>query len=566
MGAIAGLFYPNTPKPVDPARVRAMAVAMAARGPDGAGEWTAPGVGFAHRRLATVGGTAAAQPVATDDLRYAAMLDGTILNHAALREELRRLGHRFRGDGDAEVVLRGFAEWGPSLLDRLMGGFAIAVHDAATQTLFLARDRLGAKPLHMAMLPDGALIFASTLGGVVAHPLLRRAPDAAAVADYLTYGHVPDDACLVAGVGKLPAGHFLLVERGRPAQAPRRWWTLRDTAPTPADALLPELRAAVLRQAGGAEVDALLLGGAGDAAIVALLAEARTKAVRTVGTAAGEEVAARFATAHRRVDATEAAAIPDDLVAAFDEPCVDPAAIYALVAARACGPVALAGGGAALLFGGARWRWFAMRQAWRRRWPGLGETAGDHGAIIGALPAGPIQALWSAAGRAAWQGYEPARRYGERLAVGDPLTAAMHADVSIRLPAQVLTIADRAGMAAGVEWRSPFADPALVSFALNLPRRVRASRTPALTHAMARHLPALPLDPPSAPVDAWLKEAGERLARSTILAELGWFDLHHIARLAEAHRAGGADHGALLWRMVLLERSLSRLFWRSTFA
>ncbi len=559
MGAIAGLFHPSTPKPVDPARVRAMAAAMAHRGPDGAGEWTAPGVGFAHRRLAVIGGAAATQPVATADLRYAAMLDGTILNHAALRAELRGLGHRFVGEGDAEVVLHGFAAWGPALLDRLEGAFAIAVHDAATQTLFLARDRLGAKPLHLTLLPDGALIFASELKGLLAHPLLRRAPDAAAVADYLALGYVPDDACMIVGVEKLAAGHFLLVERGRALRGARRWWGLPDAGEAPADALLPELRAAVARGAGAARPAALLLGGLGDAAVVALAAEASAKAVATVGVGDDGGVAARFATAHRRARLDDLPALLNDLVATFDEPCGDPAALAAIVAARGSGPVVMSGAGASLLLEGGRWRRFARRERWRRwRWtlPGLGAAEADYALAIGAAEANE---LWSAARERAVM-----QRFATAWRGGDPLDAALCTDLATRLPGQVLTIADRAGMAAGAEWRTPFADARLVTFVLSLPGGARRARTSPLVGAMARYLPATPVAAPPPPVSQWLRgplrAEVARLERSRLLAELGWFDTARIAAGIERHRGGEDAQAALLWRLLVLERSLSRLF------
>ncbi|WP_341209772.1 asparagine synthase-related protein [uncultured Sphingomonas sp.] len=559
MGAIAGLFHPSTPKPVDPARVRAMAAAMAHRGPDGAGEWTAPGVGFAHRRLAVIGGAAATQPVATANLRYAAMLDGTILNHAALRDELRALGHRFAGEGDAEVVLHGFAAWGPSLLDRLEGAFAIAVHDAATQTLFLARDRLGAKPLHLAMLPDGALLFASELKGLLAHPLLRRVPDAAAAADYLMLGYVPDDACVIAGVEKLAAGHFLLVERARPLRGARRWWALPDAREAPAEALLAELRGAVARGAGDARPVALLLGGLGDATVVALAAEASAKAVATVGVGVGlgddGGVAARFATAHRHAGLDDLPALLDDLVAAFDEPCGDPAALAAIVAARGSGPVVMSGAGASVLMDGGRWRRFARRERWRRwRWtpPGMGAADADYAAAVGAAETGAVDAQ------------DSMRRFAAAWGGGDPLDAALRTDLATRLPGQVLTIADRAGMAAGAEWRTPFADPRLVAFVLSLPAAVRRARTSPLAGAMARHLPAMPVAAPSLPVSQWLRgplsAEVARLERSRLLAEPGWFDIAHIAASIERHRGGDDAQAALLWRLLVLERSLSRLF------
>src|SRR3546814_12482521 len=102
--------------------------------------------------------------------------------------------------------------------------FAFALFDAAAQSLWLVRDRLGVKPLHYAMLSDGSLIFASELKGLLAHPLLRREPDICAVEDFLGLGYVPDDACIVRGVRKLGAGETLLLSRGKPLPAPNRYW------------------------------------------------------------------------------------------------------------------------------------------------------------------------------------------------------------------------------------------------------------------------------------------------------------------------------------------------------
>ena len=138
--------------------------------------------------------------------------------------ELRALGAEFRTDGDSEVILAAWQRWGPDCLTRLHGMFAFALYDVAARSLFLARDRLGVKPLHHVRLSDGSLAFASELKGLLRHPLLRQEPNLAAVEDFLALGYVPDDNCIVAGVEKLPAGHFLLLERGKPFPAPQRWW------------------------------------------------------------------------------------------------------------------------------------------------------------------------------------------------------------------------------------------------------------------------------------------------------------------------------------------------------
>ena len=266
MCGIAGIFHPATPKPVDPARLRSMTDAMAHRGPDGAGVWTAPGIGLAHRRLSIIDVAGSPQPMENGDLVVS--YNGEIYNYKALRAELAAAGAVFRTDGDTEVLLHGWRQWGERLLDRLTGMFAFALWDGGAQTLILARDRFGVKPLHYAQLTDGSIAFASELKGLLAHPLLRREPDIRAVEDFMALGYVPDDACLIAGVKKLPAGHFLPLQRGKPLTVPRQWWDIdfsrrvKGSAADLADELLQRMRAAVTsRMVADVPLGAFLSGG-----------------------------------------------------------------------------------------------------------------------------------------------------------------------------------------------------------------------------------------------------------------------------------------------------------------
>ena len=220
MCGIAGIFYPATPKPVDPARIALMTDAQAHRGPDGAGVWTGSGVGLGHRRLSIIDVAGSPQPMQAGALTI--VFNGEIYNFAELRTELMGKGARFVTAGDTEVLLHGWRIWGEGLLDRLVGMFAFAVHDAEANTLTLVRDRLGVKPLHYVELSDGGVAFASELKGLLAHPLVRREVDVRAVEDFMALGYVPDHACIVAGVRKLPAAGLLRLERGKPVPEPRR--------------------------------------------------------------------------------------------------------------------------------------------------------------------------------------------------------------------------------------------------------------------------------------------------------------------------------------------------------
>ena len=626
MCGIAGLFHPGTPKPVEPSRVQRMIDALAHRGPDGEGVWTAPGVGLGHRRLSIIDVAGSPQPMQDDALTVS--YNGEIYNFAALRTELEAKGARFRTSGDTEVLLHGWRAWGPGLLDRLHGMFAFALHDADAQTLFLARDRLGVKPLFYAELADGSVAFASELKGLLAHPLVRRTPDLRAVEDYFAWGYVPDDSCIVAGVRKLPAGHFLYLQRGRPVPEPRRWWQVsfaeraRGSANDLGAELIDHLRTAVRsRLVSDVPLGAFLSGGVDSSAVVALMAEASSKAVKTctIGFAeAGHDerahadvVARRFHTDHRaRVVSPDDLHLLDMLVDAFDEPFADASALatYQVSAlARETVTVALSGDGADEAFAGyRRQRFHYAEERARALMPaGLRRAAGALGAVypkadwaprplrakttLLALAADGDEAYARAVGvttpelRAALFSTEALRDLGGYRAedawiaamrdapAREPLDRAQYADLTRWLPGGMLTKVDRTSMTVGLEAREPLLDHRLVEFAATLPAamRVRGGQGKwLLKRALEPYLPREILYRPKmgfvTPVSAWfrgqLATQAAALARSTTLGDTGWFDTAAIARLADDHRAGRAEHGRTLWQFLMLEKSLKRLF------
>ncbi|MDR6115270.1 MULTISPECIES: XrtA/PEP-CTERM system amidotransferase [unclassified Sphingomonas] len=627
MCGIAGLFHPATPKPVDPARLRAMIGAQAHRGPDGQGLWTAPGVGFAHARLSIIDVEGSPQPMV--DGEVAVCFNGEIYNYRELREELRAGGAVFRTDGDTEVLLHGWRHWGPSMLDRLVGMFAFAVHDARAGALFLARDRLGVKPLHWAELPDGAVAFASEMKGVLAHPLFRRRPDIRAVEDYLALGYVPDDASIMGGVHKLPAGHFLLIERGRGIPSPRQWWDVdfsdRETgsAARMGEELLARMRAGVTsRMVADVPLGAFLSGGVDSSGVVGLMAEASPRAVRTCTIGfeeAGHDergyartVARRFATDHvERVVRADDFTLIDTLVAHFDEPFADASALatYRLCQlAREHVTVALSGDGADEAMAGYRRHVFhAGEERVRGLFPadlrrGLFGTLGRFypkadwaprplrarttllalgmdGAEAYARAVGVTSPEWrarlfSAEAKAALGGHRAEDRYVAAMRdapARDAIDRAQYADLKIWLPGDILTKTDRTSMAVGLEAREPLLDHRLVEYAARLPAamRVRGGQGKWLMKkALEPYLPRDILYRPKmgfvTPISAWFRGAladeAARLAQSGLLRETGWFQLAELGRMAADHRAGRADHGRTLWQMMMLERSLQRLF------
>ncbi|MEP5033841.1 MAG: asparagine synthetase B, partial [Parasphingorhabdus sp.] len=226
MCGIAGIFHLETAKPVDPDRLRKMTDSLTHRGPDGSGIWTAPGVGLGHRRLSIIDLEGGAQPMLTPDEAQVLSFNGEIYNFQEVRSELESRGHQFQTDSDSEVILYAWRQWGVDCLKRLNGMFAIAIYDQRTRQLFLARDRLGVKPLFYARVSDGSILFGSELKALLANPLLRRDPNISAVDDFLAFGYVPDQTSMLKGVKKLPAGHYLLLEQGKPEPASVQYWDM----------------------------------------------------------------------------------------------------------------------------------------------------------------------------------------------------------------------------------------------------------------------------------------------------------------------------------------------------
>ena len=550
MCGIAGIFHLSTPKPVDPARIERMCAAMAHRGPDGQGVWTAPGVGLGHLRLSIIDLAGSPQPMASSDGRAMLVFNGEIYNYRELREELRGHGATFQTDGDSEVILAAWQRWGPDCLPRLHGMFAFAIYDLSDRTLFLARDRLGVKPLFYAPLSDGSLAFASELKGLIAHPLLRREIDPLAVEDYLAWGYVPDHRSILAGVHKLPAGHSLLLRHDVPLPAPRQWWDVsfaerhKGRAADLEAELLHLLRQAVTsRMVSDVPLGAFLSGGVDSSAVVALMAEASSNPVKTctIGfdvaaldeTSYASAVANRFGTDHRARQVS-----PDDfdhvdtLAAMFDEPFADASALptwRVCQLARETVTVALSGDGADEAFAGYRRHKF---QHGEDRLRGL-LPQGLRGPLFGGLGAIYPKADWAPRplrAKATLQSLSASSETGYARAVGvtppelraqlyspeflrlrgdyraeqlwedlmrsaparSGLDRAQYADLKFWLPGDILTKVDRTSMAVSLEAREPLLDHRLIEFAAGLPEGLRLKRGQGkwlLKKTMQRYLP-----------------------------------------------------------------------------
>lgn len=527
-----------------------MIAAMPHRGPDGRGVWTAPGVGLGHLRLSIIDVAGSPQPMASSDGRAMLVFNGEIYNFRELRAELAGHGAQFHTDGDSEVILAAWQQWGPACVSRLHGMFAFAIYDLAMRQLFLARDRLGVKPLFYAPLSDGSLAFASELKGLLAHPSLRRDIDPLAVEDYLTWGYVPDHRSFLAGVHKLPAGHTLLLSHDKLLPQPQQYWDVSfadrrqgRTADLEAE-LLHLLRQAVTsRMVADVPLGAFLSGGVDSSAVVALMAEASATPVKTcsIGFDVGaldessyaEQIARKFATDHRarQVSADDFEQV-DQLAAMFDEPFADGSALptwRVCQLARETVAVALSGDGADEAFAGYRRHRFQhgedrvrsfLPQALRGPVLGglgsiypkvdwapqplrakttllslAGSSEAGYSRAVAILPPELRQTLYSPEFLRLRGDYRAEQPF-EALMRGAParsgLDRAQYADLKFWLPGDILTKVDRTSMAVSLEAREPLLDHRLIEFAASLPEGLRLKRGQGkwlLKKTMQRYLP-----------------------------------------------------------------------------
>jgi asparagine synthase (glutamine-hydrolysing) len=532
MCGIVGILDLERARPVDPELLRAMNDTLTHRGPDGSGVHVEAGVGLGHRRLSIVDLAAGHQPMYNEDDTVCVVFNGEIYNFPELVQELQSLGHRFRTRCDTEVIIHAWEQWGPECLHRFNGMFAFALWDRNRRQAFLARDRLGVKPLYYAALPSGELIFASELKALERHPSLPREICPRAVEDYLTFGYVPDPATIYTGVRKLEPGHWMLLEPGRPLEI-RQYWDLdptrfgtdhRPEAVVTAE-LRDQLRDAVERRLlADVPLGAFLSGGVDSSAVVAMMAGLSRESVKTCSIAFDDPdydesdharvVAARYHTDHseRRV-AVDDFDLLERLVDVYDEPYADSSAIPTY---RVCGvarervTVALSGDGGDEAFAGyRRYRLFMAEEAVRRRIPDglrrpvfgfLGRwypkldwaprvvrgkstfqaLARDSvGAYLHgvSLANGELrQSLYSPAFAARLEGYE-ARQVFDRHLKGrefpDRLSLVQYLDFKTYLPGDILTKVDRASMAHSLEVRGPFLDYRLVEWAAGLPPELK---------------------------------------------------------------------------------------------
>lgn len=532
MCGIAGIFDTRGVRDVS-AHIETMTHRLTHRGPDAYGIHTAAGVALGHRRLSIIDLEGSRQPLFNEDGRVTVVFNGEIYNFAELRRELIAAGHKFQTDGDTEVLVHAWEQWGEQSVNRLRGMFAYAIFDANTETLFLARDRLGIKPLYWALLPSGELIFGSELKAIEAWPTLPKDPDPLAVEEYFALGYVPEPRTIYKAVHKLPPGHTLTVARRTegPVQAiPRQYWDvsfaadpalgIADEAALAAE-LTDRIREAVrIRLVAEVPLGAFLSGGVDSSAVVAAMAGLSDDPVRTCSIGFddprfNEADYARQVAAHCHTNHVERSVDPEDfslidtLAELYDEPYADSSAMptYRVCQlAREHVTVALSGdGGDENLAGYRRYRWHLNEERMRAlmpeslRRPLFGFLGRTYPKADWAPKVFRAKSTFEGMARDSVEGYfhsvsifndklrtplfsgdfhnalggyqavEVFRRHAAASPTRDPLSLVQYLDLKTYLVGDILTKVDRASMAHSLEVRVPLLDHQLVDWISTLP-------------------------------------------------------------------------------------------------
>ena len=551
MCGITGIFDTRGASEIHRTVLQRMNDSQLHRGPDEGSLHIEPGVGLGHRRLSIIDIATGQQPLFNEDGSVVVIFNGEIYNYQQLIPELQALGHVFHTKSDTEVIVHAWEAWGADCVKRFRGMFAFALWDRNQQTFFMARDRLGVKPMYYALLDDGTLLFGSELKSILAHGGLRREIDPLAVEEYFALGYVAEPRTIFKQAKKLPPAHTLVIRRDQPLGEPVEYWDVRFSLDNPiseADAqaeLVDRLKESVqLRMIAEVPLGAFLSGGVDSSAVVATMAGLSTEPVNTCSIAFDElafdesvfaqKVADRYHTNHRvETVKSDDFDLIDTLARLYDEPYADSSAIptYRVCQlARKHVTVALSGDGADESLGGYRRYGFhlmeermrsalprAVRQPlfgtlgrlypkadWAPRmfrakstFEGIARSSVEAYFHSMSFIREPLRSqLYSSSFKAELGGYSAQNvfdRHASRAATDDPLALIQYIDLHTYLVGDINTKVDRASMAHSLEVREPLMDHELVEWLASLPSSLKIRNGESkyvLKKAMEPYLPS----------------------------------------------------------------------------
>jgi len=615
MCGIAG-FLTSEGKQPERELLRRMCDTLAHRGPDGFGSWFGDQVALGHRRLSIIDLATGAQPLSNEDQTVWITFNGEIYNYLELRGELISRGHVFRTGSDTEVIVHLYEEFGERLAERLNGMFAFAIWDTRRQELLIARDRLGKKPIYY-QAHEGREIrftFASELKALREVPDFDATVNSASVADFLSFGYVPDPQTIYAGVSKLPAGHTMTISRvglrmrqyWKPAFTADEGRNEKDTAEE-INALAND--ATRQRMISDVPLGAFLSGGVDSSAVVGWMASSGvTVKSFSIGFTSQEHdelkyarvIAAQYHTEHyERVVTPSIEEVFGTFVEAFDEPFGDSSAIPTLYLSRMAREkvtVALNGDGADEVFAGYRLYAVALMEdrirtsipAWFRKglvgplgniYPKLDflprmfrakslmtnvgldlpEAHFNSRAYLGTSLLGKVLSRDLTQDLGGYSPRDKMHQWFSEVANLHPLEQMQAVDMRSWLPSDILVKADRATMAFSLEARSPLLDYRLVELAGRLPQhyKVRDNQTKyILKKAVASLVPSELITRPkmgfSVPMKDWMKTSLKPVFEALVLRKemAQFFDLSNLGLMWKQHQSGLSNHDRRLWALL----------------
>lgn len=598
----------------DDATLRQMGETIIHRGPDAGGEYLDEWVGLGHRRLSIIDlSPLGNQPMLSMDGRYVIVFNGEIYNFLELRAELETRGYRFRSRTDTEVILALYQVEGEHCLARLNGMFAFAIWDRDDKVLFMARDRIGKKPLYYYHGGSDRIAFASEIKAILQIPGISRDIEPTAIADYLKYLYIPAPKTIFKGIHKLLPGHYLNVRIGSEPTISEYWdvsfsgHALNGRGEQSAEELFDLLdTSTACRMMADVPLGAFLSGGIDSSAIVSLMARSSSQPVTTCSigfqdrqhdeTGFAREVAECFRTNHTEYIVGDNLAETVTLLPRyFDEPFADSSAVptyHVSRLARQVVTVALAGDGGDENFGGyGKYVTDMKEDLVRRSVPRLlllalngiargGSSTLMHKACtltrsalsdpgrayyrtntfigdddLASLLSGPLQKLC--------RGYDPAEhtlKYWDRMQGADHLTRMLYTDIKTYLPGDILVKVDRMSMAHSLEVRAPLLDYRVVEFAASLPSKLKIqgnNKKRLLKKAFEPYLPSRILNRRkhgfTVPLDDWFRRDLVPLGEKYLLRDAAlaeFFQAPRIRHIWQEHRERKANHGTLLWSLL----------------
>jgi asparagine synthase (glutamine-hydrolysing) len=610
MCGIAGIVAWDERYRIDRQILMRMCEAIAHRGPDGREIWMDNQCGLAFARLAILDLDPRAMQPMTDGKRWL-VFNGEIYNFRELRNELDRIspGYAWKTTGDSEVILRAFDAWGERCVGKLNGMFALAIWDPQTKSVFLARDRMGQKPLYVAIQPGQFVTFASELSALRNVPWIDWEIDADSIGGYLQTGYIASPKTIYRAVTKLQPGHWMTC-RPNETSTSKRYFDANEIAengPIGAGSVKNSVLRAVKAQLVSDVPIGCFLSGGIDSSVIALAMKtaAPNQPILTFSIGFDEAeydetpyaaaVAKHLGTQHRQFTVRpDAAEDLPKLAKVFGEPFGDSSALpthYLARETRNYVKVALSGDGGDELFGGYD-RYRAMKLAER-----LKPIAGILRGTAQALPQSNPKSRASKFGRFARALHlPPAPRYSsymalfdrdlarqlhpsgvegnvveqayQRLCAGrDIVQTALATDRVTYLPEDLLTKLDRASMLHALEVRSPFMDHELVRLAAGLSTAQLLNGGPKrmLREAFAADLPDFVFKRRkmgfAVPIGQWLRQSLRPMMEDLLGAKdsfaAAYFQTAVWRKMIDEHCSGPADHSQRLYALVMLE-----LWWR----